>query len=306
VVTGADAVAVDAAIAAWLMDQAGLIPRPGSDDGALSARDAVHLVPVRVDGKTVRGAKGVDGGQVHLLAALAGEQGVVAAQAEVGVNTNEIPMIIPLLDGLDLAGTVITADALHTQRATASYVHGRGADFALAVKDNQPGLFDALPWRDVPVSRATAGRGHGRIETRTIQVMDAPGDLPFPHVSQVYLIERHVTGLDTPQSDVAALGVTSLTAYRADPACLAALVRGQWAIESCTGCVTPCTARTNPGSAPGPDPGSWPRSGTSRSEPSTWPDATTPPKPPAGSAGTWTGPSRSSGRAHDLETAVVA
>jgi hypothetical protein len=48
--------------------------------------------------------------------------------------------------------------------------------------------------------------------------MDAPGDLPFPHVSQAYLIERHVTGLDgKPLSDVAALGVTSLDATRASP-----------------------------------------------------------------------------------------
>jgi predicted transposase YbfD/YdcC len=173
---------------------------------------------------------------VHLLAAVAGVPGVVAAQAEVGTKTNEIPMIIPLLDGLDLDGAVMTADALHTQRATANYVHGRGADFALPVKDNQPGLFDALdalPWRGVPVTHATADRGHGRIETRTIQVMDAPGDLPFPHVSQAYPIERHVTALDgTPLSDVAALGVTSLDATRASPAVLAGLVRGQWAIES--------------------------------------------------------------------------
>jgi hypothetical protein len=101
---------------------------------------------------------------------------------------------------------------------------------------NQPGLFDALdalPWRDVPVAHATAGRGHGRIETRTSQVLDAPGDLPFPHVSQAYLIELHVTALDgTPVSDVAALGVTSLHATRASPETIAALVRGQWAIES--------------------------------------------------------------------------
>ncbi len=103
-------------------------------------------------------------------------------------------------------------------------------------KDNQPGLFDALdalPWHDAPVAHAATGRGHGRIETRTIQVLDAPGDLPFPHVSQAYLIERHVTALDgTPLSDIAALGVTSLDATRATPETIAALVRGQWAIES--------------------------------------------------------------------------
>jgi predicted transposase YbfD/YdcC len=231
VVTGADAAALDAVTCAWLMERA-----RAAGDLAGAGDDDAPLIPVRVDGKTVRGAKNADGRQARLLAALAGQRGVVAAQTEVGAKTNEIPMIIPLLDGLDLAGTVITADALHTQRATADYVHGRGADFAFPVKDNQPGLFDALdalPWRDVPVSHAGTGRGHGRISTRTIQVREAPQDLPFPHVSQVYLIERHVTALDgTPLSEVAALGVTSLAATRAGPATIAGLVRGQWAIES--------------------------------------------------------------------------
>ena len=50
---------------------------------------------------------------------------------------------------------------------------------------------------------------------------------------QAYLIERHVTALNgTPISDIAALGVTSLDATRASPQAIAALVRGQWAIES--------------------------------------------------------------------------
>jgi predicted transposase YbfD/YdcC len=47
-------------------------------------------------------------------------------------------MIIPLLDGVDLDRAVVTADALHCQRATADYLHGRGADFILPAKDNQP------------------------------------------------------------------------------------------------------------------------------------------------------------------------
>ena len=64
----------------------------------------------------MRGAKAADGSQVHLLAALAADAGVVA-QTEVGAKTNEIPMIIPLLDGLDLAGRssppmLFTASAL--------------------------------------------------------------------------------------------------------------------------------------------------------------------------------------------------
>ena len=234
VVTGAGTAALDAVTGSWLMGRAAAAgDLAGAGHGG---DDQVPLIPVRVDGKTARGARNAGGSQVHLLAALAGQQGVVAAQTEAGAKTNEIPVIIPLLDGVDLDQAVVTADALHTQRATADYLHRRGADFILPAKDNQPGLSGArgaLPWHDAPVTHAATGRGHGRIETRTIQVLDAPGDLPFPHVSQAYLIERHVTALDgTPLSDVAALGVTSLDATRATPETIAALVRGQWAIES--------------------------------------------------------------------------
>ena len=48
--------------------------------------DDAPLIPVRVDGKTVRGARNPDGSQVHLLAALAGVRGVVTAQTEVGAK----------------------------------------------------------------------------------------------------------------------------------------------------------------------------------------------------------------------------
>jgi hypothetical protein len=58
-------------------------------------------------------------------------------------------MFAPLLDGLanagvDLSQVVVTADALHTQRAHAEYLHERGAGFVFTVKHNQPRLFAAL------------------------------------------------------------------------------------------------------------------------------------------------------------------
>jgi hypothetical protein len=52
-------------------------------------------VPVRLDGKTIRGAKDAEGNQRHLLAVLAdsaAQSPVVAAQAEVGAKSNEVPM----------------------------------------------------------------------------------------------------------------------------------------------------------------------------------------------------------------------
>jgi predicted transposase YbfD/YdcC len=244
VLTGADAAAVDAVVGSWLLAQAAAraaeqARQPGPDVGEACGEAA--LVAVAVDGKTVRGAVDAEGNQVHLLAAATHQDSLVLTQVEVGAKTNEIPMFAPLLDqladvGADLSEMVITADALHTQRAHAEYLHSVGAEFVLTVKHNQPTLFaalDALPWRQTPITHRDIDTTHGRITTRTIQTLPAPTDLPFPHVNQVWLIERYVTDpTGTPRSAVAALGMTSLTGTRATPEQVATLVREHWGIES--------------------------------------------------------------------------
>jgi predicted transposase YbfD/YdcC len=238
VLTDADPEMLDAAVGAWLMKAAGLAaPEAGEMHDRLPGRGA--LMQVRLDGKAVRGAKDADGNQVRLLAALAGPDAaasVVAAQAEVGRKTNEVPMATVVLDRIDLEGKIVTADALHTVKATANHIRERGGEFVLPVKGNRRALFDALdalPWSQVPAAHTATDKGHGRITTRTIQVLPAPKDLPFPHVSQVFLIERYVTGLQgQPISAVAALGVASPDPEQAGPADLAGYVREQWSIES--------------------------------------------------------------------------
>jgi predicted transposase YbfD/YdcC len=199
----------------------------------------VALIPVRLDGKTAWGARDPGGNQRHLLPALAGhtaQASAVAAQAEVGAKTNEVPMAQAVLGRIDLNGKLVTADALHTVKATAEFICDHGGESVLPVKENRQALFDtldALPWDQVPVAHTQTDRGHGRITTRTIQVMPAPENLPFPHVSQVLLIERYVSDLaGHPISAVAALGVASPAPGRASPADLARHVREQWAIES--------------------------------------------------------------------------
>ena len=238
VLTGADPEMFDAAVGAWLMNAAGFAaPVAGGADDRAPGRGA--LMQVRLDGKAIRGAKDADGNQIRLLAALVGPDAaasVVAAQAEAGKKTNEVPAATRVLDQIDLEGKIVTADALHTVTATADHIHEHGGEFVLPVKENRRALFDALdalPWDQVPVAHTATDKGHGRITTRTIQVLPAPGDLPFPHVSQVFLIERYVTGLrGEPVSAVAALGVASPEAGRASPADLARYVRQQWSIES--------------------------------------------------------------------------
>jgi predicted transposase YbfD/YdcC len=238
VLTDAGPEMLDAAVGTWLMSAAGFAtPAAGGTADRVPGRGA--LMQVRLDGKAIRGAKDADGNQVRLLAALAGPDAassVVAAQAEVGRKTNEVPMAAVVLDRIDLEGKIVTADALHTVKATANRIHERGGEFVLPVKENRRALFDALdalPWDQVPVAHTATDRGHGRITTRTIQVLPAPDDLPFPHVSQVFLIERYVTGLrGEPISAVAALGVASPEPGQADAADLAGYVREQWSIES--------------------------------------------------------------------------
>jgi predicted transposase YbfD/YdcC len=237
VVTGADAAVVDAVIGAWLAAHAAASGTAARGPGG----ESPEMVAIAVDGKTVRGATDTEGNQVHLLAAATHKDSLVLGQVEVGAKTNEIPMFAPLLDGLaevgvDLARVVITADALHTQRAHAQHLHDRGAGFVFTVKQNQPALFtalDALPWAEVPIAARDVDTGHGRVTTRTIQVLPAPTDLPFPHVNQVWLVERYThdpTG--APLSAVAALGVTNLPTQPGTPECLASLIRQHWGIES--------------------------------------------------------------------------
>ena len=99
------------------------------------------------DGKQVRGAVRPDGTSPFLLSAAAG--GIVIAEREIGVKTNEItqigPMLLELNKRFPLAGWVITADALHTQRDFITLAcEDLLAHAVLTVKRNQPGLCAAL------------------------------------------------------------------------------------------------------------------------------------------------------------------
>jgi predicted transposase YbfD/YdcC len=235
VLIDADAEAFDAAIGQWLSGLAGFTIPPATGDGGESS----GFVQVRLDGKTIRGAKDAEGNQRHLLAALVGPDAatsVVAAQAEVGPKTHEVPMAAVVLGQINLTGKIVTADALPTVKATAQHIHEHGGEFVLPVTENRRALFDALDalaWKDVPIAHRSAETGHGRLTTRTIQILPAPPDLPFPHLSQVFLIERYINDLHgQPISAVAALGLASPAPDQASPTSLAEYVPEQWSIES--------------------------------------------------------------------------
>ncbi len=197
------------------------------------ARD--RLPAVAVDGKTSRGARRADGTRVHLLGA-AEHGGHLLDHLEVGVKHNETSHFTALLEPMNLAGAVVTFDALHTVRANLDWLATqKNAHYIAVVKQNQPLLharIKALPWRQVPATSTVRGTGHGRAETRTLKAAHVPR-LDFPGARQAIKITRWrrdtATGKTTRQTTYA---VTSLTSANATAQDLARLVREHWSIEA--------------------------------------------------------------------------
>jgi predicted transposase YbfD/YdcC len=153
-------------------------------------------------------------------------------------KTNEIGMVIPLLDGIDIAGKDITADALLTQRKLATYLVQRQAHYHFTVKGNQATLQSDITLlfqdRKKPDFVEVSPPDHGRIETRRIWCRTALNAyLDFPHVGQTFMIEREVfhkkTGKQTLECVV---GITSRLPEQANPERVLATNRGHWAIEN--------------------------------------------------------------------------
>jgi predicted transposase YbfD/YdcC len=187
---------------------------------------------IAVDGKAVRGAKGRDGKAPHLVAALAHGIGAVLGQVAVDSKPNEIPAVRELLKAFtDLKDAVITMDALHARHDTAQAVLARHADYVMTVKANMPTLHSQLrklPWKDVP-SFSHVTKDHGRRARRTVKAVLAPAWIEFEGAAQVAQVRRTVTRKGKKTVEVVYV-ITSDAG--ADPATLAAWVRGHWHIEN--------------------------------------------------------------------------
>jgi predicted transposase YbfD/YdcC len=172
---------------------------------------------IAIDGKTVRGARNKTGKAPHLVAALAHGIGAVLGQVAVDEKSNEIPAVRELLKAFtDLAGAVFTIDAMHTQHDTAQAILSRGAGYVMTVKANMP--------------TSAVSTDHGRRTRRTIKAVLAPAWIGFAGAAQVAQLRRTVTRNGKKTVEVAYL----ITSDRdADPATLAAWVRGHWEIENC-------------------------------------------------------------------------
>ena len=143
---------------------------------------------------------------------------------------------------------MITADALHTQRRLADLIcRELLAHYVLTVKDNQKNLHAALAGLNWDRARrhVTRDTGHGRRETRTHQVMDAPARIRkmFPHARQIARTTPKITRITRARngrertraektSSETVYAITSLSAREAAPAHIAACIRGHRGIEN--------------------------------------------------------------------------
>jgi len=131
---------------------------------------------VSVDGKVLRGSRDTYQGQdaLMMLSAYASESGLVLAQQAVPEDTNEIGAMPELLKIVWLQGCVITADAAHCQAQNTRLVIEQGADYVLALKENQGTLYERVrqTFEETDIRQAqqqvfeTLEKGHGRVEHR--------------------------------------------------------------------------------------------------------------------------------------------
>jgi len=205
---------------------------------------------VSIDGKTVRGTipYGACRG-LHLLAIYIPDQGLVLAQAEVDKKENEIVVAPRILSQVLLAGMIVIADAMHTQRAFSEQIVSAGANYVFTVKDNQSRTKWAVQklfvhevcnvQKGASVSAdmrmaTTTNKRHGRLEQRTLMCStQLNGYLDWPHIAQVFRIERvvhHAHGKGKTKEIV--YGLTSLKPEEAGPEKLLALFRTYWNIEN--------------------------------------------------------------------------
>jgi predicted transposase YbfD/YdcC len=199
---------------------------------------------IAIDGKTLRGSKtSADGsGALHLLSAYACEAGLLIGQRAVDDKSNEITAIPDLLEMLAIKGAIISIDAIGTQKAIATQIVDREADYVLALKGNQSTLHEDVKqfFEDVELAKTcathkTTDGGHGRIEERECRATDDIDWLKERHPEWKNL--RSIAAVTSKRIDKKT-GQTSvetrfyITSLPAGPATILAATRAHWAIEN--------------------------------------------------------------------------
>ena len=198
---------------------------------------------VAIDGKTSRRSGKIDATPLHLVSAFAAGAGLVLGQRATAEKSNEKTAIPQLLSVLALEGCIVTIDAMGTQANIAQAIRERGADYVLAVKDNQPiladsvrdffALFKAAPEKTPHTVAETVEKDHGRLETRRCYAFDQLACLhraeQWPGLKSFAVIESERLANGKLSTELR-FYISSLPA---EAARLAYAVRQHWKVENC-------------------------------------------------------------------------
>jgi predicted transposase YbfD/YdcC len=128
---------------------------------------------VAVDGKTIRRSKDLPNNKraIHVISAWSASNGIVLGEMATDEKSNEITAIPEILKMLKLKCCIVTIDAMGTQKDIANVIIESGADYVLAVKENQPSLLDDIELFFSTESNTcdfakTTEKSHGRYEKR--------------------------------------------------------------------------------------------------------------------------------------------
>jgi predicted transposase YbfD/YdcC len=149
---------------------------------------------IAIDGKTLRHSFDTAAGKqaLHLVSAWATENRLLLGQRAVDTKSNEITAIPDLLKILDLTGAIVTIDAMGCQKQIAAGISDAGADYVLALKENQETLYNDVQQLFLDGlendfagmehhSYRTVDEDHGRTETRYYHVLAVPDELAQRH-----------------------------------------------------------------------------------------------------------------------------
>ena len=208
-------------------------------------RNTVSEEIVAIDGKTLRRSHDRANGReaIHMVSAWARENGLVLGQIKVNDKSNEITAIPELLQRLNIAGCIVTIDAMGCQTKIAAEIAKGGGAYVLALKGNQSSLQDEVEsyFEDMLAvdlvgakfeSKQTAEKGHGRVETRKYWITDEVEWLSnckqWTNLRSIGMVEstRELQGQVTTERRF------YICSIEANVETFARAVRGHWAIEN--------------------------------------------------------------------------
>jgi predicted transposase YbfD/YdcC len=200
---------------------------------------------IAIDGKTLRRsfdhAEGLR--PLHVLSVWCGEHNLILGQTAVDVKGNEINALPETIEKLNIEGATVSIDAAGCQRAIASVIREKKADYVLALKGNQGHLYDDVrSFFEACLSKEFAGvdhsfhethdEGHGRKEHRRYYVVEVPLDIR--NVS----LWRDLRTIAMVVSEVTQSGKTTreqryyIGSLPCDATRMARAIRSHWSVEN--------------------------------------------------------------------------